>query len=113
MAISPMVEIQEGNGKMPAQDSLREISRRYNVDGIDDDGPNVSALRRNEFTKLDRKDMNRMGKRQEFMVSQTLSPLQSSNQRLLRISVEKLPPAFGRQFHRGVSGVMGVHVDVR
>lgn len=75
MSIPSTVGVREGNGKLPAQDSLREISRRYNVDGIDDeDVPNVSALRRNEFTKYDQKDMNRMGKRQELMVSQLFHP---------------------------------------
>lgn len=59
----------KGNGKHPAGASLSEVSRGYNLDGDDDDGFNETESKRTGHTRNDQKDMSRMGKRQELIVS--------------------------------------------
>lgn len=55
-------------GKSPYQESATPVGTKYAIDGIvDDDGSNAS-LRYGE-TRNDQKDMHRMGKDQELMVT--------------------------------------------
>lgn len=58
------------NGKHPARASLSEISRGYNLSGGDDDEVfDETESKRTGHTRNDQKDMSRMGKRQELIVS--------------------------------------------
>lgn len=58
------------NGKHPARASLSEISRGYNLNGGDDDEVfDETESKRTGHTRNDQKDMSRMGKRQELIVS--------------------------------------------
>lgn len=58
------------NGKHPARASLSEISRGYNLSGADDDEVfDETESKRTGHTRNDQKDMSRMGKRQELIVS--------------------------------------------
>ena len=54
-------------GKSPDHGSATVISSKYAIDGIEDDGSDPS-LRHGE-TRNDQKDMHRMGKDQELMVT--------------------------------------------
>lgn len=54
--------------KVP-QESTTEVSRRYEIDGVHDLGTNSYQHRGDGFTHYDQKDMQRMGKNQELMVS--------------------------------------------
>ena len=68
---SPPVANGAPQGKSQVESSLSEISRRYNVDGIDDDdGFDDNDPRRRGHTRNDQRDMHRMGKRQELIVSE-------------------------------------------
>lgn len=59
-----------GNGKHPARASLSEVSRGYNLDGGDDDEVfDETESKRTGHTRNDQRDMSRMGKRQELIVS--------------------------------------------
>lgn len=70
---SPPVANGAPHPKTQVESSLSEISRRYNVDGIDDDdGFDENDPRRRGHTRNDQKDMHRMGKRQELIVSHGL-----------------------------------------
>lgn len=65
---SPPVANGAPQGKSQVESSLSEISRRYNVDGIDDDdGFDDNDPRRRGHTRNDQRDMHRMGKRQELI----------------------------------------------
>lgn len=71
MAFSCEINDREVTGKSPVQHSLRKMTKESNdscaenTDGIDDDD---AEPRRRGFTKNDRRDMQRMGRRQELMV---------------------------------------------
>lgn len=63
-----------GNGKYPARASLGEVSQGevplgYNLNGEDDEIFDVTESKRMGHTRNDQKDMSRMGKRQELIVS--------------------------------------------
>lgn len=59
----------EASGKSPVQHSLRKIARGSNDESIENnDGDGDAVPRRRGFTMNDRRDMQRMGKRQELMV---------------------------------------------
>lgn len=79
---SPPVANGAPQGKFQVESSLSEISRRFNVDGIDDDdGFDENDPRRRGHTRNDQKDMHRMGKRQELIVSHhciNMDPMASS-----------------------------------
>jgi hypothetical protein len=56
--------------KKPANESSKEIPRKYELDGIDEDGcDDYHGVRSHGFTRNDRRDMDRMGKVQELRVS--------------------------------------------
>lgn len=58
------------NGKYPARASLSEVPRGYNLNGGDDDEVfDETESKRTGHTRNDQKDMSRMGKRQELIVS--------------------------------------------
>ena len=59
------------NGKYPARASLSEVSRGYNLDGGGDFDEvfDETESKRTGHTRNDQKDMSRMGKRQELIVS--------------------------------------------
>lgn len=59
------------NGKYHARASLNEVSRGYNLggDGDDDEVFDETESKRTGHTRNDQKDMSRMGKRQELIVS--------------------------------------------
>ncbi|EEH49985.2 uncharacterized protein PADG_06064 [Paracoccidioides brasiliensis Pb18] len=96
--------------------SVHEAPGRYSVDGIEeaiDDTDGNGIIR--GHTKNDRKDMSRMGKRQELIVSPiTKMSLPDIWRPKLTLwgGVEKLPSAFCPQFCAYPTGYVGVYVDV-
>ena len=63
----------EASGKFPVQHSLRKIARGSNDESIENnggegEGEGDAEPRRRGYTMNDRRDMQRMGKRQELMV---------------------------------------------
>lgn len=58
-----------GNGKYPARTSLGGVSRGYNPNGEDDEIFDETESKWTGHTRNDQKDMSRMGKRQELIVS--------------------------------------------
>jgi hypothetical protein len=60
-----------GVQKLDFQESSKEVGRQYNVDGIEEEDGyqyNDEGVKVDGYTKNDKKDMTRMGKRQELMV---------------------------------------------
>lgn len=58
-----------GSGKEPLE-SASEVPKKYEIDVVDDDlGLDNYHDRGDGFTRYDQKDMRRMGKNQELMVS--------------------------------------------
>ncbi|KAL2383634.1 hypothetical protein RJ035_005655 [Blastomyces gilchristii] len=97
------------------QESMYETPDQYDMDDIEDsldDGAGDEIVRRGH-TKNDRKDMNRMGKRQELIVC---FPAESGTS--IRIwftdlwEVEKLPAAFCPKLCPHPASYLGVYVDV-
>lgn len=111
---SPPVANGVREGKQHVETSLSEISRRFNVDGIDDDdGFDENDPRRRGHTRNDQKDMHRMGKRQELIVSHIWHPCECHGQdTLLMSSPEELSSTFGPQFRRGAASDVGVYAHV-
>ena len=60
------IAIDDSIRKAPVETS-KELSRRYDLDGVDDEGADDSY--HGQFTRNDRRDMGRMGKVQELRVS--------------------------------------------
>lgn len=58
-----------GSGKYPARASLGEVSPGSNLNGHDDELFDETESKRMGHTRNDQKDMSRMGKRQELIVS--------------------------------------------
>ena len=63
-----------GNGKYPTRASLGEVPLGYNLNGEDDEIFDVTESKRMGHTRNDQKDMSRMGKRQELIVSLLYTP---------------------------------------
>ena len=76
MSSQPEFTSHEMSGKLQSQASLREVPGLFDVDGCDDGSfdDSVNSSRKG-FTKNDRKDMKRMGKRQELMVRYPADPV--------------------------------------
>lgn len=56
-------------GKSPFQESTTRIPSKYELDGVVEDGDSNSSQLRYGTTRHDQKDMHRMGKDQELMVT--------------------------------------------
>lgn len=63
-----------GTGKYPARASLGEVSPSYNLNGANDEIFDETESKRMGHTRNDQKDMSRMGKRQELIVSSHIQP---------------------------------------
>ena len=67
MFSSPSDAVNHGSaGKIPQQESSREVSTSHTVDGIDDDFVSESFPHGAGSTHLDKREMRRMGKKQEL-----------------------------------------------
>lgn len=58
-----------GSGKYPARASLGEVSPSSNLSGRNDELFDETESKRMGHTRNDQRDMSRMGKRQELIVS--------------------------------------------
>ena len=105
----------DASGKTPVHASMSEVSRRYNIDGLDDDdGYDETDSRRRGHTRKDQKDMRRMGKRQELIVSsRAISARKRIEEAFLTIAPEKLSPALRAEFRGGAASHLGIPLDVR
>ncbi len=98
--------------KDTAQESLKDVGRQYNVDGVEDDDGyqfNHEGVKIDGYTKKDKGDMTRMGKKQELMVGW------SSDAMILQIAdnwTEKFPSSFRIEFHGASTSNMGIPSNV-
>jgi hypothetical protein len=68
MAPPPDV-IVDGSQKSAQENSVTAVPKTYELDGIYHDEDEYHGLKSPGFTKMDRRDMDRMGKTQELRVS--------------------------------------------
>lgn len=110
-----------GTGKYPAQASLGEVSPSYNLNRENDELFDETESKRMGHTRNDQKDMSRMGKRQELIVSSHTHPYTffflhlESRYSLMSFSykkLEKFPSALGPELRRCTTSNVGVSFDV-
>jgi hypothetical protein len=102
----------EFDSKPAVQESLKEVSPQYNVDGVEDDEGyqyNHEGVQVDGYTKKDKGDMTRMGKKQELTVKRESWSIATSSTDHLP---EKFSTAFCAFIHRSATGYMGIPVDV-
>lgn len=68
--MSTATDLPQGHTKTPYQDST-VVTAKYELDGIAEDGSSDASQQQlgSGFTRNDQRDMHRMGKNQELMVS--------------------------------------------
>lgn len=93
--------------------SLKDVSPQFNVDGVEDEDGyqfNHEGVKIDGYTKKDKNDMQRMGKKQELMVR--LASYPNIGDKWLTNGSEKFPSPLRIELYCPSSSNMGVSFDV-